>query len=153
MSNWKAVLQGPKWAPYINVIEQSLGIPKDLLARMAYQESSFKPDVITGLVKSPAGALGILQLIPQFWSTVQGPIPFTDQDTYAQIKQAAGFLASLHDRFGDWAEALAAYNFGPGNEEKYLEHKIAGLPQETQDYVTEILADVPVPTGSMEAPA
>jgi soluble lytic murein transglycosylase-like protein len=110
---------------------------------MAFQESSFKPAVIDGTEASAPGALGILQLMPQFWSTVRRPIPFTDDDTHAQIVQAAGFVAELHAKYGDWAETLAAYNFGPGNEDKYLQHKIAGLPAETKNYVSKILADVP----------
>ena len=71
-------------------------------------------------------------------------VPFSETDTADQINEAAEFLASLYSRFGKWSEALAAYNFGPGNEEKYLEHRIAGLPQETVNYVAQILKDVPV---------
>lgn len=143
MNNWREVLDGPKWIPVINQAEIVYGIPKDLLCRMAYQESSFKPAVIAGIEKSPVGALGILQLMPRFWSTVRVPIPFSDDAIHAQIVQAAGFVSTLHAKYGDWAEALAAYNFGPGNEDEYLHHKIAGLPAQTTNYVTQILTDVP----------
>ena len=66
VSGWKNVQQGPKWVPYIEFVEQQLGIPPDLLARMAYQESRFREDIITGTTASSAGALGILQLMPAF---------------------------------------------------------------------------------------
>jgi soluble lytic murein transglycosylase-like protein len=143
--NWRQVLDGPKWIPMLTAVEIALQIPAGLLARMSYQESHFRPEIISGVEKSPAGALGILQLMPQFWSTVRRPVPFYETDTADQINEAAGFLVHLYSRFGKWSEALAAYNFGPGNEEKYLEHRIATLPKETVDYVVEILTDVPIP--------
>jgi soluble lytic murein transglycosylase-like protein len=142
--DWKSANDGPKWVPFINLVESSLAIPPDLLARMAFQESSFLPARIDGTQPSPAGALGILQLMPQFFVEVRAPIPFSESSVQSQIRRAGQYLVSLHARFGDWAEALAAYNFGPGNEDKYLQHKIAGLPAETTNYVTEILADVPM---------
>lgn len=149
--NWKAANYGPKWVPKINQVEALMGIIPDLLARMAFQESSFRTEVIDGSRASPAGALGILQLMPQFFPSTHMPMPYSDATVLEQIKDAASDLVQLHHRFGDWAEALAAYNFGPGNEDKYLKHKIAGLPVETTNYVTEILADVPAarPTGGL----
>ena len=82
--------------------------------------------------------------MPQFFDAVRRPIPFDDDTVRTQIARAGIYLKQQYTRFGDWAEALAAYNYGPGNEEKYLEHRITGLPIETQNYVSKILADVPV---------
>lgn len=143
-SDWRQVGEGPRWVPYIRRIEDSLGIPRDLLARMAFQESSFREEVIRGAKASGPGALGILQLLPQYFNCVHAPIPYTDESVKAQILRAGQYLIALYARFHDWGEALAAYNFGPGNEEKYLEHKIKGLPSETKNYVKCILADVPM---------
>jgi len=143
VSGWKNVQQGPKWVPYIEFVEQQLGIPPDLLARMAYQESRFREDIITGTTASSAGALGILQLMPAFFKSVQVPVPFTDADTQAQIQEAGNYIVSLYKQFGDWGTALAAYNFGPGNEQKALAGQLQ-LPAETVNYVTQILADVDV---------
>jgi soluble lytic murein transglycosylase-like protein len=142
--NWQVVMEDSGWCPTINKVEIATGIPCRLLGRMAYQESRFRPELIRGIEASPKGALGILQLMPQFWPSVRVPVPFQDHDVCNQILEAGKFVKSLHVRFGSWEEALAAYNFGPGNEKKYLEHKIAGLPRETSDYVREILSDVPV---------
>jgi soluble lytic murein transglycosylase-like protein len=140
---WSEANDGPKWVPVIEHIESALGIPPGLLARMAFQESSFLPDVINGTKPSPVGALGILQLMPEFFPEVRNPIPFPDDVVAEQINRAGQYLVELYERFGSWVEALAAYNFGPGNEDKYLEHKIAGLPQQTINYVSEIIKDVP----------
>ena len=149
VAGWQNVNEGPTWVPVINQTEQALGLPANLLARQAYQESRFRPDVIAGTDVSSAGALGILQLEPAFFSSV-GPsvaIPYTAADTTAQISQAGQEMQSLYNQFGDWGLALAAYNWGSGNVSKWLAAGGTGpMPQETQDYVSEILTDVPLPS-------
>ena len=145
LSGWQNVNAGPTWVPVINQVESSLGLPANLLARQAYQESRFRPDVISGVTPSSAGALGILQLMPQYFSTVQVPVPFTTADTEAQINQAGQQMSALFAHFGDWGLALAGYNDGQANVDAY----VAGtrdLPQETQDYVAQVLSDVPLPS-------
>jgi soluble lytic murein transglycosylase-like protein len=146
--DWKQANDGPKWVPVLNQVEQVIGLPADLLARMAFQESSFRPAVIDGTEVSPAGALGILQLMPQYFTSTHKSIPYDDDAVKQQISDAGQYIWQLAQRFGDWGEALAAYNYGPGNEEKYLQHKITGLPAETTNYVAKILADVQLPGES-----
>jgi len=148
VAGWKSVKDGPIWVPVLNAAEAQYGIPPDLLARMAYQESHFRPEIIDGTVTSSAGALGIMQLMPQYFGTVNRPRPFTGQDTGAQIQEAAAELARLYDHFGDWALAVAGYNDGQGNVDKYRAGTRA-LPDETYSYVSEVLADVPVATGAL----
>lgn len=137
---WKNVNQGPNWVPYLNSVEAQLGLPADLLARVAYQESSFRQGVIDGTTPSPAGALGMMQMMPAYFTSVRVPVPFTATDTQNQIVQAGQQLLSLFNEFADWQLALAAYNAGAGNVQKY-----AGIPPfpETQNYVSAITADVP----------
>ncbi len=143
VSGWKQVQTGPAWVPYINAIEAQYGIPTDLLARMAYQESHFRPDVITGEQASDAGALGIMQLMPQYFATVRVMRPYTVGDVEAQIREAAGELVRLMNYYNDWGLAVAAYNDGEGNVNKYLAGT-RSLPNETIDYVSAVLADVPL---------
>lgn len=142
--DWRIANDGPKWMPVIRQVEVVLGLPKDLLCRMAFQESSFRTDVIDGTHVSPAGALGILQLMPQFFPSVHTQIPYSDDAVKEQITDAGQYIVRLYRQFGTWAEALAAYNFGPGNEKKFLSHRIDTMPKETLDYVADILADVPL---------
>lgn len=132
MSNWKK--RGEKYLPMLNAAEDRYGIPRDLLARQAYQESRFRDDIISGSTVSPAGALGIMQIVPKFHPDAD-PL-----DVRAAIDYAARFLSNLKQQFGSWALALAAYNAGPGNVRKY-----GGVPpfDETRKYVAQIIADVP----------
>lgn len=136
---WKNAGDGPQWMDALNAAESQHGIPLDLLARLAYQESHFRHDIITGVKDSPAGALGMMQMMPQYYDSVRVPRPFTPQDTQTQINQAAQTLAGHYSTFNSWPLALAAYNAGAG-----AVHKYSGIPPfaETQNYVQQIIADV-----------
>jgi soluble lytic murein transglycosylase-like protein len=136
LTNWKNVGQGPTYVPILNAAELQYNIPTDLLARIAYQESHFRSDIISGATVSPAGAIGIMQLMPQYF-------PGAGQNPEADIATAAKYLASLYNEFGDWQIAVAAYNDGPGNVQGFLNGS-RQLPQETVNYVASVFADVPV---------
>lgn len=123
-------------APYLEAIdraERENGLPHHLLARLLYQESRFREDIITGATVSSAGAMGIAQIVPK-WHPGVDPL-----DPFASIDYAARYLRQLFNQFGDWKLALAAYNAGPGNVTKH-----GGIPPfaETQAYVAEIARDV-----------
>lgn len=137
---WQQAGSGPQWVPVLNAAEQSFGLPQNLLARIAYQESSFIESIIRGIRKSGAGAMGIMQMMPQYFQSVNAPVPYSDTDVQAQINEAAQQMVSLYNSTQDWGLALAAYNAGLGNVQKY-----GGIPPfaETQNYVSKILADLP----------
>ena len=72
------------------------------------------------------------------------------RDIIASTNAALDYLQQLHDKFGDWHLALAAYNWGPGNVANALErNRKAGLglryedlrmPDETRNYVPKLQA-------------
>lgn len=131
LANWKK--NGAKYLPLLNAAENRYGIPRDLLARLAYQESRWRDDIVSGALRSKAGATGIMQIIPALHPAAD-PL-----NVPAAIDYAARYLLAMKKQFGSWALALAAYNAGPGNVTKYK-----GVPPflETQAYVRDILADV-----------
>ena len=114
------------------------GIPEDLLARVAYQESRFRDDIISGKTVSHANAQGIMQIVPR-WHPDVDPLNPTDAIWYA-----AKYLSSLYNRFGNWKHALAAYNWGQGNLAKYLSGTYKNMPKETANYISQITKDVTV---------
>lgn len=130
--------------PYLAAIrqaERAQGLPADLLVRVLDQESRYRADIIDGRVSSRVGAKGIAQVMPL---TARDPgygvPPLADPlNPFAAIPWAAQYLAALRRRFGNWPQALAAYNFGPGNV-------LAGKtwPLETRNYVAQITSDVRV---------
>ena len=150
MFKWEESAEGKKWAPALAAAEQKYGLPAGLLSRQALEESSFDPAVIYGERGSSAGALGILQLEPAYFSSVQVPRPFTDADVSAQIDQAAAEDARLYQVFGSWALALAAYNWGEGALQNFLTNGGA-IPSQTQNYVAQITADVPAANDAVLA--
>lgn len=130
---WKSQPNANKYLSRLRSAEIKYGIPEDLLARMAYQESHWRDDIVSGKKVSSAGALGLMQIVPKFHPTVN-PL-----DVSAAIDYAGKYLHALYRQFGSWRLATAAYNAGPGNVEKYH-----GVPPftETTNYVNEIFADV-----------
>jgi soluble lytic murein transglycosylase-like protein len=134
---WKRSANAARFLPALHSIEDAWSIPRDLLARVAYQESHFRDDIINGTTSSAAGAQGIMQIVPK-WHPDVNPL-----DPYAAITYAGRYLRSLYDQFGSWKLALAAYNWGPGNLAKYV-NQPGKWPAETLNYVTEITKDVPV---------
>ncbi|MDE2274784.1 MAG: transglycosylase SLT domain-containing protein, partial [Burkholderiales bacterium] len=73
------------------------------------------------------------------------------RDVLVSTRAALDYLQQLHDQFGDWQLALAAYNWGPGNVQRAVErNRRAGLPtdfeslqrlpQETREYLPKLQA-------------
>lgn len=135
LSDWKA--RGEKYRPTIEAAARRHGVPPDLLMRVAYQESRFRDDVISGCTKSPVGAAGMFQFMPG----TAADLGVNPLDVASAADGAARYLASNKRKFGSWELALMAYNWGPGNVQKY----VAGSkspPAETRNYVAQIGADV-----------
>lgn len=124
----------PASTPYADLINGAAartGVPGELLAAVAKQESGFNPRAV-----SPAGAQGLMQLMP---GTARGLGVANSFDPAQAIDGGARLLRSLLDKFGTVELALAAYNAGPGAVARY-----DGIPpyRETQNYVRNIIAMV-----------
>ena len=137
---WLSSDNAQLYLPYLNDAEVKFGIPTNLLARVAYQESRFRSDIISGKTKSPVGAVGIMQLMPQYF-------PGAGINPVADIYTAAAELQRLYNRFGDWQLAIASYNWGQGNVSQFLQGKKA-MPTETKNYIAEVFTDIPI-TGTL----
>lgn len=148
-----AVTPGPwkppsRAAPYLSAIhaaEDRNGMPRDLLTRLLYQETRFRPEIIDGTVRSSVGAAGLGQFMP----ATAARFGINPLDPFQAIDGAARYLAELARMFGgDWGAAVASYNWGEGNWRAYLQTgkgaRGQARPQENIDYVAQITADVPI---------
>lgn len=132
-----------KYAPAIAAAEDANGIPRDMLARLLWQESRYRDDIISGRVRSRVGATGIAQFMPD--TAPEWSVNLYDNDPFDDIAGAGRYLAWLYKRHGNWTEALAAYNWGTGN----VKRKGLGMaPSETRSYYSGILADVNAANGT-----
>ena len=112
-----------------------------LLAAVIYQESKFRPAVVSG-----AGAVGLMQLLPataRGIATRTGGVGFRDSDLYdpeLNIRYGSWYLRHLLDKYDDEQVALAAYNAGQTNVDAWLESGGGIRFAETRHYVSAIEA-------------
>jgi len=150
---WKRDLDQRPWPPlaktYLPQLKAAFAAeaaPPEL-AWLAEVESSFNPRA-----RSPAGAAGMFQLMPQTARDEQLSLwPWDERfQPEKSARAAARRLHALHARYGNWELALAAYNAGEGRVDKLLKQRRTRsfeaiepfLPAETQLYVPRVEATV-----------
>ena len=127
-----------KSAPYegsISAHSERLGVAADLVRAVIQVESAFNPVAV-----SNKGAMGLMQLMPETARELGVANPFNPDQN---IRGGVTYLKQLLDRYDNKVElALAAYNAGVGNVEKY-----DGVPpfKETRAYVNKITKGVSAP--------
>lgn len=114
----------------------STGVPEGLLIAQGRTESGFQTDVV-----SPSGAIGVSQFMPATAASMGVNPRDPTSSIYGQAKLMASYLGQYG---GSVADALAAYNAGPG-----AVNAAGGVPAiaETQNYVTKIMSEWTGQTG------
>jgi len=136
-----------RYRPLIQRILAEEGVPQELIY-LAQAESGFLPRAV-----SNKKAVGMWQFIAETGGTysLKRSGAFDERlDPEKATRAAARFLKFLHNRYGDWYLAMAAYNCGAGAVDRAVERtgyadywellRRRALPQETANYVPIILA-------------
>lgn len=114
---------------YFAEASETYGVDERLLKSIAKTESSFRSDAT-----SRSGAMGIMQLMPATASSLGVSNAY---DARENILGGAKYISQLLQQYnGDTSLALAAYNAGSNNVDKY-----GGIPPftETRNYVSKVL--------------
>ena len=119
----------------INRYATIYGVDPNLVKAIIQQESRGRHITRSGsILTSPAGALGIMQLMP---GTARG-LGVNPLDPEDNIRGGTKYISQQLKTFnGNLELAIAAYNAGPGNVRKYG-NKVPPFA-ETQDYVKKVM--------------
>lgn len=116
--------------PYGEIIYREArrnNLPPELVAAMVHTESDFRP-----LLVSRKSAQGLMQIVPDTARLLGIANPF---DPEQNIAAGTRYFRYLLNRFDNETIALAAYNAGEGNVERF-----GGVPPfaETQEYIAKV---------------
>jgi peptidoglycan lytic transglycosylase len=110
-----------------------------LLAAVIYQESKFKADA-----RSSSGAIGLMQLLPDTAKGIAlhtGGSRFRVEDLYdpeINVRYGAWYLRHLMQKYGEEQTALAAYNAGQDNVDRWWRAGSGIRFSETRAYVDRV---------------
>jgi hypothetical protein len=111
------------------------GLDPRLFTAQIKAESNWNPKAV-----SPVGAQGLGQVMPD---TARQPgfgvSPLSDPwDPNENLRFSSEYMSKMLNRYnGDHRRALAAYNWGAGNADKW-DGNLNSLPEETRNYITKI---------------
>jgi len=142
------------WGPYVREAAARFRVPETWIREVMRQESGGHQYIDGQLTTSPAGAMGLMQVMPETYETLReqyglGDDPYNPHDN---ILAGTAYIREMYDRYGS-PGFLAAYNAGPQRVDQYLATG-ASLPSETINYLASVAPrlgnDVPM-SGPLSA--
>lgn len=114
------------YSELVNKEAEQAGVDPNLVYAVIRQESGFDANAV-----SHAGAIGLMQIMPDTFSWLQTKMDaqdhreYTEQDLYdpeTNIRFGCKLLSILTGRYENLKTALAAYNAGMGNVDQWLKN-------------------------------
>jgi hypothetical protein len=126
------------WGPYIRQASARFDMPDSWIRSLMRVESGGKEYINGDLITSGAGAMGLMQVMPETYDELRdrynlGDDPF---DPHDNITAGVAYMREMYEIYGS-PGFLAAYNAGPARLDDYLAN-VRPLPDETRRYVAMI---------------
>lgn len=139
-----------RWQGFIAEASRRFGVPEAWIRAVMQAESGGRTMVDGRPVTSRAGAMGLMQVMPDTYEEMRhahglGSGPYVPRDN---ILAGAAYLRAMYDRFG-YPGLFAAYNAGPERYDEHLQHG-RPLPIETNAYLATVAQLDP---GSLPSPS
>jgi membrane-bound lytic murein transglycosylase D len=139
--------RGAKYLYHITQEVERRHMPTEL-ALLPFTESAFNPQAMS--VAKASGMWQFVSATGKDFELKQNIFRDDRRDVLASTRAALDYLQRLHDMFGDWQLALAAYNCGQGTVQRVItrnqklglptDYVNLRLPQETSEYVPKLQA-------------
>ena len=139
--------RGSKYLFHITQEVERRHMPTEL-ALLPFTESAFNPQAMS--VAKASGMWQFVSATGKDFDLKQNIFRDDRRDVLSSTRAALDYLQRLHDMFGDWRLALAAYNCGQGTVQRAINRNLkAGLPTdyeslslpvETRQYVPKLQA-------------
>lgn len=141
-----------RWRSYIGKASARFGVPSTWIERVMLRESGGRTVLAGRPIRSPKGAIGLMQLMPATWASMRTALGLGDDpdDPRDNILAGTYYLRLMYDRFG-YPGCFAAYNAGPGRYAAWLAGT-APLPRETVAYLGAVGAQPAAPVR-IDAPS
>lgn len=114
----------------------SYGVPVSVTRQLMYEESRGEPKAVSHATSEGYVSRGLFQIYTRpdyldwiLWKFWKSEKPFDIENPIDNAEVALKYLAWLHDRFGNWYEALCYYNCG----------NIVNCPKSTKAYAKRIV--------------
>jgi soluble lytic murein transglycosylase-like protein len=139
------------WRPYITEASLRFGVPTAWIEQVMRAESNGQTRLNGRPIRSRAGAIGLMQLMPGTWEAMRRMLGLGTNPDNPRDNILAGtlYLRMMYDRFG-YPGLFAAYNAGPA---RYAAHLATGsaLPGETIAYLQTVVGSSrPASTPALE---
>lgn len=124
-----------RWHPYIDEASARFGVPVRWIERVIDVESAGSTTLNGQPIRSRAGAMGLMQLMPKTWADMRSQLGlgYNPDDPHDNIIAGTFYLRLMYERFG-YPGLFGAYNAGPGRYAAFLAGR-QKLPSETIAYL------------------